>query len=144
MSKQLLKGSYDELGAYLRDIADRVGLKDWYFNIVHEPPDDQNHAACVEVYYGRKVADIRFRNEWATWTPEELRETVLHELLHCHINPLRFHLNNIQNAVGQMVYEPLYQGVTDYIEYAVDGIARNWAQTLPLPVKAKKRKDKAQ
>jgi hypothetical protein len=130
---QLLNGDVKALGEYVRDLADRMGLRDWVINIMKDPPENVNHGACIDVIYGRRVANLQFREEWPEWDSEQLRSTVCHELVHCHINPLRNAIDNIEAAVGKMIYDPLYNSVTDYIEYATDAIATAWAETLPLP-----------
>lgn len=138
----ILKGDRQQLGEYLRELADRMGLRDWTINLMHDTPDNPQHAACIEVRYGRKVANISFEEHWAGNDPETLRATCVHELLHCHINQVRHPVDNIQSAIGQTLYATTYDALTDYIEHATDAIATEWARTLPLPVKARKRKRK--
>jgi hypothetical protein len=131
----LLNGDRDQLRTYLRELADLVGLRDWTINVLETPPSNPEHAASIDVRYGRKYVNIDFLPEWASWPAEDLRQTCVHELLHCHINHVRWPINNIQELVGHAIYTPLYESVTDYIEYAVDAIASEWAKTLPLPIR---------
>lgn len=136
----IFDGDRVQLGLYLRELADLMGLRDWTINLMHDTPDNPHHAACVDVRYGRKVANISFEENWAGSDPETLRETCVHELLHCHINRVRNPLDNIEHGIGQLLYNTTYNALTDYIEDATDAIATEWARTLPLPVKAKKKK----
>jgi len=132
-SELMLGGDYEELGEYLRILKDMMGLRDWEIRVVHEPTKREDHAATIETWYGSQTASIWFARNWAEGTPEELRETCVHELVHCHINPIRVSVENIQENVGQMMYIPLYADITNRLEYAVDGIASAWAPHLPLP-----------
>ena len=139
----IFDGDKKRIGPYLRELADLAGLRDWTIIVDDAPPENPQHAACVDVRYGRKVAVVSFGPDWATMDPATFRTTCLHELLHCHINHVRWPLNNIVQIVGKAVYDPLYEAVTDYIEYAVDGIAEAWAPSLPLPIMAKPKRTKA-
>lgn len=136
-------GDFNKLGVYVRDMANRMGLRDWLIEMSHDRPDDDQCAADVNVIYGRKVAVIRMAPAWASEKPESLRATIAHELIHCHLNPMRGVLDNVQHALGQPVYMTAYNALTDYIEYATDAIATEWAESLPLPVEANPKRKKA-
>lgn len=138
----IFDGDRNALGQYVRDLADMMGLRDWHLLLLNEPTDNPEHAADIDVVYGRRAACIRFHADWAQADPSELRCTVVHELVHCHLNPMRNVLDNIENAVGKMVYDPTYNALTDYIEYATDAISTAWAESLPLPVKAAPKRKK--
>jgi len=139
----ILDGDRDQIEPYLRELADLVGLRDWNVQVSNDPPANPEHAACIDVRYGLKVAVISFHPQWAQDDPESFRAICVHELLHAHVNHVRWPLNNVAELVGKAIYDPLYQSVTDYIEYAVDAIATEWAKTLPLPVTAKKKRKEA-
>ena len=130
----IFDGDRDRLGTYIRDMANRIGLRDWLIELSNDRPDDDNCAADVDVVYGRKVAVIRMAPSWSSEKPESLRATVAHELIHCHMNPMRNVLDNVQHALGQPVYTTAYNALTDHIEYATDAIATEWAESLPLPI----------
>ena len=131
----IFDGNRDELGKYIREMADLMGLRDWTINLLSDPPEDSKYAADVDVVYGRKCAKIRVARDWMHHAPESLRCTIAHELTHCHINPTRNVLDNMEQAIGKMLYVTAYNSMTDYIEYATDGISSAWAEVLPLPVK---------
>lgn len=132
----ILKGDRDELGKYMRELADLMGLRDWTVNVLDEAPDDDHHAADVEVRYGRRWANVRLASDWASERPESLRATCVHELLHCHLKPTEWALNNAQLPLGTLAFGILEGAYNDALEVAVDAIATSWAETLPLPVKA--------
>lgn len=125
----------------MRDMANLMGLRDWLLHLAHDPPDDPNHYAVCSTYQGQNVATIAFATNWPTWTPDLLRMTVVHELLHCHTHRWREPLDGVQEIIGNQVYVPVMQATRLNNELLIDNIARAWAETLPLPVKAKKRKE---
>lgn len=129
----IFDGDRDKLAHYIDLLAFAMGLKDWQFHLAAEKPDNPEHAASVDVRYGRKYAVIYLSDGWEQWQPSSVRQTLVHELLHCHINHVRHPIDNIQSSIGTPLYNATWNAVTDYIEYAVDGIAEAWAQRLPLP-----------
>ncbi len=102
--------------------------------IADDPPERDDANADIDVPEGRRSAMIRFASTWAERPPEELRQTVVHELLHCHTEGVFTPINAISYQVGQLIHGPLYQAVLTAVELATDGIACEWAKTLPLPI----------
>lgn len=125
----------DSLDRYVRHLADLCGLKDWKITLEDESPGEGNlgHCHCV---YGRRVACIRLAEHD---TIEELRHTIVHELLHCHLDPVRLPLENIRSGIGDMLYNATHNATVDAVEYATDGIATALSAALPLPRREKGR-----
>lgn len=142
MSKRLLKGDRDELGAYLGHLADLMGLRDWTIGLANDPPQSDPHdghiveGECL-VSYGRKVAMIAVPANWDDQAPDELRRVLVHELIHCHQEPVQWAFNTAANRLGFEAGSVARDAFTGAFEVAVDGIATAWARTLPLPVKEK-------
>lgn len=136
MSK-VLKGDRDQLGEYLRELADLMGLRDWYLTMSHEEPVDDTHGAECAVTYGQKAATITFREDWSTWGVEEVRRLAVHELIHCHMESMQWSLNNVKHLVGVTAFNVIGDAFVDSMEVAIDGMAREWAKMLPLPIKKK-------
>lgn len=66
----------DSLDLYIRDLADRVGLRDWKIMLEDKAPDDGNLGECF-CAYGQRVATIRLAEHE---TIEKLQHTIVHEL----------------------------------------------------------------
>src|ERR1035438_6620887 len=68
---------------YMEQVADLLELRDWH--IVWDGPIDPegDAAGTCNTIYGRKIARISIE----AGTPEELRHTLVHELVHCHTDP---------------------------------------------------------
>jgi hypothetical protein len=114
----------ESLERYLRTLADRMALKDWAATILDDQSADGTHAdiLCVE---GRKVGRVRFARDWAERSPEDLRHTCCHELLHCHHGALMVEMGRRLNKADFATFMML-------LEYAIDGIADALAPHLPL------------
>lgn len=123
----------DRLAVYLRDLADRMGLKDWSIEVLTEWAGDGAHAE-VKCVNGQKRAKVRFDRDWRDQTPEVLRHTCCHELVHCHLAPLLAEADRRLSGVNVATFEML-------LEYGVDGIADAWAPSLPLMLDVQTTKD---
>lgn len=129
----IFNGDRDELGKYVREMADLCGLRDWTVRVDMDPCDEDNAGEC-RVIYGRKYGIVRVSHDWAEKPPEELRNTIIHELLHMHCEPMMWAVNNVQVPLGSVAFGILDGSFRDALEVAVDSIATAWAETLPLPI----------
>lgn len=118
-------GRIEPFRRYVREVADRMGLKDWLFHIHDEPTESSEAAAEIYPTFGRKVATIHFSDRFLDDSPEAQREIVCHELIHCHFNAAC--------QVADRLEEVLHEVFIMEIEYGVDGLASVIARGMPLP-----------
>lgn len=74
---------HDAWTAYVRDLADRLLLRDWEVTVSREAADPGKDAT-VYLYHNENRADIRFADAFWGFAPEKRREVTVHEILHCH------------------------------------------------------------
>jgi hypothetical protein len=122
---------------YVRHLGDIIGLRDWTLIVSRDALDNDDAFAMVRPVEGKKHATIFVCKDFRAQTPEEQREVITHELIHCHlataIDVIRLDL--CRSAVlGQPVYDICWNAFKRQIEYAVDGMAEEWAKSLPLIV----------
>jgi hypothetical protein len=135
----ILNGDRTKLGEYMRDVADKMGLRDWHLWLSKEPapqdPYDKESkvAAHVHVVHGSKRATISFHKDWMHDDPDEFRQNMVHELIHCHTAPMRWAVNNVKFTASGPMYEVICAAYEDAHEVAVDDISRAWAEFMPLP-----------
>lgn len=126
------------LKAYVRELADLMGLRDWDFNVViGDPTADLPGVDCasasIECVDGRKYAVITFADWVRQGSPEDIRDTVCHELIHAHLNPACEIVRvDACDLMQQQTYETLMAGFRRNVEFAVDGMAGALAKHLPL------------
>ena len=120
---------------YVRDLADRLRLRDWTIYVRDDPPHDGECIASIHCVEGRKVANIRFNDPFLDDSPEDQRHTIVHELLHCHVN------GAWDYAVDTFATEDARRAFRRLAETAVDGLADAIAPLLPLPGIAAGRND---
>jgi hypothetical protein len=130
------------LGHYIRWIADEMGLRDWTFDLIIAEPDPPANrdpegkgvfGATCEPCPGRKQATLTFA-PWKRNVPkEELRETVVHELVHCHFFGLWDTMRrDLLQTLGQGEYDIFIAGSERQMEYGVDAVAQALAKQMPL------------
>jgi hypothetical protein len=122
--------------AYIADLQGRMLLADWEVHLEHEPcgPCAAASVRCVE---GQKNAYIRLRDDFDDHARTEQRKTIVHELVHLHLVPMRHGLGEIVNEQGA-VGSVIVIAHRSHEEYAVDDLARIISPTMPLPPKVAK------
>lgn len=129
------KRDFTALGRYLRDLADQLGLRDWWIELLHEPSDDDALASCLSTY-GRKLAQVSVCREFRNLEPVKQRWILVHELLHCHFAVTQDVVRGarLRATMGELVHAHFEADWMQAHEYAIDGVACEWAKSLPLPV----------
>lgn len=130
----------DALADYVRDIADRMHLRDWDIRVSDHPDDvpddgvDDERCATFSGTLGRRAAFIWINREyWEQATPEEKRQTIVHELIHAHEHASREVVIQVVTVYPRRTADVL-QGIYDVqMEYAIDTLADVIAPFLPLP-----------
>jgi hypothetical protein len=120
------------LARYISDIAREYGLSGWTI-VGHEGTDSEDHAAEVTCLFGRKVAHLNLSADFASFTPEEQRQTVLHELTHIHLDQMNSLMHSVlPEVMGLPAYSAFFAGYNQAMEHATDAIAVAIADKFPL------------
>lgn len=136
----MTKAQRRAIGAYAREAADALELRDWTVNIDHEPvPDDDDGEefrawADCRCIYGRKQIFIRFANDFVTLDADRQRHIIVHELSHAVLTELQDDVRcHLPKHLSQQSYDLFYAGFYQRLEYAVDQIATIGAKLLHKP-----------
>lgn len=124
------------LGEYLSDLRGALGLRHWVIRVPDEWPDDaENVFAATDPCVGRFVATIRLGANFWDQDPHDLRDTLVHELLHLHHVRLTdvIRLGEYKSQLGQGLYDHLNDQVRTEAEYMIDALTSIVAPTMPLP-----------
>lgn len=128
----LTKKERRALGLYVREIADRIELRDWTIAIAHAPCDDHLEAN-INVTPGTRHATISFHPDTDERSAAELRETVVHELIHAHIDVCwKMVQTDLAEALGKPTYYVFCDAYRRNMELSVDGLAKALAKHMPL------------
>jgi hypothetical protein len=118
--------------AYVRAAADFMNMRDWTVLVNHSRAERGNYAS-MHATYGKREMSIWFCKELRSLSREQIRKTVVHELLHAHFQPAWHYLKNVLPVTsGKKATHAIRCAVTQREEEAVDAIAAAIAPALPL------------
>lgn len=123
-------GTWDALGDYVRWMADRLWLKDWTIILNREPLESATGSfAMVATTEGRKLATIQFCPLFANESAEVIKNTVIHELIHCSHRDTKDVLRCAMdlNVLGQQAADVLTEAFRVASEIHVDSMATAFA-----------------
>lgn len=103
----------------IRKLAGDLGLHDWDLRLADDAPEVGTAGQC-HVTYGRRLARIMLAEPD---DHDDLIDTIIHELLHCHFEPISWAAESLRRAVGDMVFNVWEGSQKDTIEIAIDAIA---------------------
>jgi hypothetical protein len=117
---------------YTREMADRMGLRDWSFDIASGEPSEGS-IASTEVWGSSSTATIWIGDKFWKYGPLMMRETVCHELVHWHTDKFfKAGREVMRRTLGREAYELSLDHYRAFHELTVDGIAAAWAREFPL------------
>lgn len=119
--------------AYIRQLADLLGLKDWRIELDRDPTTRAEAGASNFTYYGRRVADITLGPAFKSYAVDLQREIITHELLHCHFARMHAGVCDYAESHGDGNESYFAQSHLRDFEAVVDTVAVIVAPFLPLP-----------
>lgn len=110
---------------YVRELADRMQLRDWTISVVPNEPPGEKALADILRTKGRRDARLRLSEQFLRESEEEQRDTIVHELIHMH-----------GAVVDSFLVDKLnddWQTFSTLREYETDALAAAVASLMPLP-----------
>jgi len=119
---------------YLADAQLALRLSDWEITLVfgvHSDPEGDT-LATMTANEDQRRATMRFGKEFFDLNPNEMRQTIIHEMIHCHLFPAH---HNAERTVielgGKRAGKAFTIGMMSMIEVATDSIADSVAPFFP-------------
>ena len=123
---------YKSLARYVRRVSNDLGLRDWTFDISHNPSDGVA-LAQIECIFGRNLGVMEFCPNWMALPPETQRHVVVHELLHAATaGPHGYVYRALPSLLGEGAWSAFESAYRQVDELAVDGLAAAIAPTFPV------------
>lgn len=124
--------------AYIRELANMMGLRDWFVTFSHQPiMSGEDHVGQITCTYGQKQATIEVGYFFHTFDPEKQRKIIVHELLHAHLSAIKRHVStktaDVANILGTPAATILYDTLYLEEEFCVDALEQAFSKFLPLP-----------
>ena len=131
---------------YVNSMKKMLHLSDWTI-VMQNEPCSSDCLAETDVITGQHLAKMYLSKTYTKDTPENLRATIIHELLHCHLSPISELSEEILKPLadelgGSRVIKSAINGIEYETERSIDGISEAIAPYFPLPNMPKKKKVK--
>lgn len=117
---------------YMRWVANEMELRDWELEL---DPDQcaEDVAGHCQVTGGLRHARISVASNFREHSPEEQRDTIVHELVHIHLDgSWRMVQHDLGDALGKPVYYVFCDSYRRAMELGVDALSKSIAKHLPL------------
>jgi len=119
---------------YVAAAAPLLRLSDWTIRVLREPPEDDAYATMTPLEQSR-YADMRVADSFLELPTAEQRQTLVHEMVHCHL----FFLHECAEAafvelaaeMGRKAHKLAAKMFTNELERATDALADALGPLLP-------------
>lgn len=118
---------------YVGDLADRLHLADWHIAVNFDVPAAEDAYAEIVPHSNQRRAEIRVGSSFDSLDLAGVRQTLVHELLHCHLfAPHHLAEELLMASAGKRSSLALI-ALNSAVEQATDAIAEAMAAMIPLP-----------
>ena len=132
------------MSRYVYSLKKMLHLSDWTI-ILSEEPCSPDCLAETDVVGGQHLARMFLNKSYTKDTPQNIRGTIIHELLHCHLSPISELSVEILKPLsddlgGSRVIKSAINGIEYETERSIDAISEAIATYFPLPNMPKPKK----
>jgi len=125
------------INSYVQILRRRIGLSEWKIELRDKPCSNDALGEC-DVIYGQYRATIALHKNYKKEKPESLRNTIVHELLHCHLSPITESAGQVMepfedDANGRKIVQATINAIEYQTERVIDLIAEVVSPIMPLP-----------
>lgn len=120
------------LRRYVLKVAEAMGIYGWSFYIKDDKGEEWGNMAEITVQIAYKTASLEVRDDWKRWSPEELRSTIVHELVHTWTNSAFYTVLDVEGIISEDASAILTKACGQWIEYATESACQCIAPHMPL------------
>ncbi len=121
------------LTEYVGDLADCLHLADWHITVNFDVPADEDAYAEIVPHSNQRRAEIRVGSSFDILDAAGVRQTLVHELLHCHLFAPHHLAEELLVASAGKKSSLALIALNAAVEQATDAIAEAMAAMVPLP-----------
>lgn len=134
LTDQQRKERVATLMPYITEIQAAMGLAHWHVIVYDERhPRLPEMVAVVDPGDGQNMGEIWLNDGALNENPHDLRNTIVHELLHLHEAHWLQAVDELSGEFGKTAWNIWQAGFRREIEYMTDALSRIIAPFLPLP-----------
>jgi len=125
------------INSYVQILRRKMNLGEWKITLYKKPCANDTLGEC-DITYGQHIATISLHKDYKKEKPEILRNTVVHELLHCYMSPITESATQVMEPFEEDVHgRKIIQSTINAMEYqterVIDRLCDIIAPTMPLP-----------
>ncbi|MFH2072364.1 MAG: hypothetical protein ABIJ75_05875 [Actinomycetota bacterium] len=120
------------LEKYIAAVQEVLYLGHWRI-IISDVPADPNTYAQIKPTVCRDAAVLKVADDLLGNPPDVIRDSIVHELIHCIMEPIRWVMINGTNELSRSAAVIHEENHHDAMELATDRLARAVAPAAPLP-----------
>jgi hypothetical protein len=125
------------INTYVQIVRRKMYLTEWKIDLNKKPCPSDALGEC-DVVYGQHTATISLHKSYKRDKPEILRNTIVHELLHCYLSPVTESTMQVmepfeEDIHGRKIIQSTINAMEYQIERVIDRLAEIISPTMPLP-----------
>ena len=118
---------------YIANLQGLLRLRDWEIRVDFDTSCEDDELATMTPYEDQKRAVMRFGAEFLDLPADDMRQTLVHELIHCHLFSLHHLTERIIGSLGgDKAMRAGLPGVTASVELTTDALADAFAPLIPV------------
>ena len=134
MKRAKRKARIAELLPYITQIQGAMGLAHWHLIVYDDPhPHKSDMIAVIDPGDSQNLGELWLNDAALAEGPEDLRNTIVHELLHLHQAHWLHATHDLSGQINTQTWNIWVAGFRREVEYMTDALARVIAPALPLP-----------
>ena len=131
---------------YANKLKNMMGLSNWTI-MMQAKPSSADALGETEVIHGQHLAKMYLHKDFRKDTPEDIRATIVHELLHCHLAVLEEAVHEVlkpdsDDAKAKAVHKMVISLIEYENERIIDSLAESMGKWMPVPDMPKPRAQK--
>jgi hypothetical protein len=128
---------------YVNKLKSMMGLSHWTI-LVQAKPCSPDALGETEVVHGQHLAKMYLHKDFRKDTPEDVRATIVHELLHCHMAVIEEAVSemlkpDLDDQKGKAIHKMVASLIDYECERIIDALAESMGKWMPLPDMPKNR-----
>lgn len=132
-SGRLSASTVDQVESYLAVLVAALRLDGWKVTVSPEPAED-DAVAQVDAPWAQRRASIRIGESFWEADAEDMRDTLVHELLHLVLMPAwQFVEELLDDEMSTKVSRVAWLCFTQHMEYSIDQLSAAISPSVPLP-----------
>lgn len=123
----------EQIATYVRHLQALLHLHQWDITLSTKTARKGYYATMTYNTSGSLVATLTLGRGFAKRSPEEQRQTILHELLHLYDYGIDATMDDLKRYILDVSYAPISERFRFEVECRTDALARVLAPRFPLP-----------